>query len=83
MLEAAASYLDGTVKGLAGGVSGGNTGGHHAPGTSTGEASTPAIPWALQQQLLQQYGHLMLEKMVARQSEPATSNNDPAGTGTH
>ncbi|XP_052786367.1 zinc finger and BTB domain-containing protein 38-like isoform X2 [Mya arenaria] len=73
LLEAAASYLDTTVKNLA-------TSNAHTP-VSGGDAAATSIPWALQQQLLQQYGHLMLEKMIAKQSEgggavPATATTD-------
>ena len=40
------------------------------PATSDNQSS---IPWAIQQQLLQQYGHLMLEKMMSKQGDGSTS----------
>ena len=62
LLEAAA-FLDGKAMSL--------------PGKPTESASAPdsqnSIPWAIQQQLLQQYGQFMLEKMLNKQNEAGST----------
>lgn len=47
---------------------------------ASGGDNQSSIPWAIQQQLLQQYGHLMLEKMISKQADTGSSSATATAT---